>query len=74
MKCQGADSTLVPNIKSLACSQDAILGYYPGHPIVYFYTGLRPVSRYVLMWPWVAEVAMPDVLASLQSESAQALT
>jgi hypothetical protein len=62
------------NIKSLACSQDAILGYYPGHPIVYFYTGLRPVSRYVLMWPWVAEVAMPDVLASLQSESAQALT
>jgi hypothetical protein len=50
----------------LACGQtDVSLAYYPGEPTFNFLTGFRPVSKYLYLFPWVAEVALPQVLDSL---------
>jgi hypothetical protein len=45
------------------------LAYYPGDPYMYWFTGMRPVSKYIYMWPWVAEVAIPEVINSLDKGS-----
>jgi hypothetical protein len=59
--------------RELACSRSGVsLGYYPGNPIIYWFTGMRPVSRYIVMWPWIAEVALADVISSLDEELAVA--
>ena len=51
---------------TLSCNVPGVaLGYYPGNPIMYWFTGMKPVSRYTFMWPWVAEVGLSDVLSSL---------
>ena len=65
----GSLIAVADEVTTLSCGQDAALAFYPGNPYIQFLSGLRPVSRYVFMWPWVAEVALPDVLESLQTES-----
>lgn len=57
-------------IKAHTCNQEVALGYFPGNPLIYFYTGFRPVSKYVYLWPWVAEIGLPEVISSLQTEKA----
>jgi hypothetical protein len=52
--------------KSLTCGREAVLGDYPGDAAVYFFTDLKPVSRYIYMWPWVAQVALPDEVDRLR--------
>jgi hypothetical protein len=55
-------------LNDLACGHhDAALAYYPGDPIYNFLTGMEPVSGYLFMWPWVAEIALPQVIKDLQS-------
>ncbi|GEM_PF-1508113 len=54
--------------RDLACGQpDVSLAYYPGDPIFNYLTGLPPVSKYLYVFPWVAEVALPEVIQVLQS-------
>jgi hypothetical protein len=65
----GSLIAVADEVKRLSCGQDVALAFYPGNPYIQFLSGLRSVSRYVFMWPWVAEVALPDVLESLESES-----
>jgi hypothetical protein len=50
----------------LGCGQAEMLGYYPGNPYIQFLTRLPPLSRYVFLWPWVAEVGQGEVIAVLQ--------
>lgn len=53
----------------LACGhRDVSLGYYPSDPTINYLTGLRPVSKYLYLYPWVAEVAVPDVIESLKAD------
>ncbi len=50
----------------LACGRsDVLLAYYPGNPYIYWFTDMKPVSKYIFMWPWVAEIALPDVINCL---------
>jgi hypothetical protein len=55
----------------LACGQsDVSLAYYPGEPTYNYLTGLPPVSRYFYLFPWVAEVAQPEVIRGLSTGKA----
>jgi hypothetical protein len=53
---------------AMDCGQNAILGYYPGDPYIYYFTKMRPVSKYLFMWPWVAEFGQSDVLQALKAQ------
>ena len=61
---------------SLSCHHpEARLGIYPGGGSIYtyFFSGMKPVSRYVFMWPWVAEVGIEEVIGALDQEGTMAL-
>ncbi len=63
-------------MRALSCHHpEARLGVYPGGGSVYayFFSGMKPVSRYVFMWPWVAEVGLGEVIQALDEEGALAL-
>lgn len=63
-------------VQNLSCHQpQAQLAIYPGGGSVYtyFFSGLRPVSRYVFMWPWVADFGLEEVLEALGQEGVLAL-
>ncbi|GIW39627.1 MAG: hypothetical protein KatS3mg076_0204 [Candidatus Binatia bacterium] len=49
-------------LRPLACLPGTRLGWYPSDPYVYFFTGLEPLGGYPFLFPWVAEVAMDDVI------------
>lgn len=58
-------------INNLACGRsDVALAYYPGEPIMYFFTKMPTVSKYFYMYPWVAEVGLSDVINRLKSDTA----
>jgi hypothetical protein len=56
------------DIKALTCGQDNVyLSYYPGGTYVYWFMELRSASRYLYMWPWVAEVAQKKAFVEISS-------
>ena len=60
------DATTALTLQQWVCGQpDVKLGYYPANPYVHFYSQLRPVSRYLFVWPWVAEIGANDIAATL---------
>jgi hypothetical protein len=60
------DATTALTLQQWVCGQpDVKLGYYPANPYVHFYSQLRPVSRYLFVWPWVAEVGATDIATTL---------
>jgi hypothetical protein len=61
---------LAAHLNALDCGRNAELGYYPGDPIVYFFTDRLPVSKYEYLWPWVADIALPDVISQLGQHEA----
>jgi hypothetical protein len=40
---------------------DVELGHYPYGNYMYYLTGLRPISKFVDFYPWVAEIGRPEV-------------
>ncbi|WP_376792082.1 hypothetical protein [Thermoflexus sp.] len=58
----------------LTCGRsDVALGDYPGYPggvFLNFITGRRPPSGYGLLWPWMAEWGLIDVIETLRTEPA----
>lgn len=48
---------------------DVQLGHYPDGNYMYYLTGLRPLSKFVDFYPWVAEIGKADVDAKLASAS-----
>ena len=60
------DATTALTLQQWVCGQpDVKLGYYPANPYVHFYSQLRPVSRYLFVWPWVAEIGATDIATTL---------
>jgi hypothetical protein len=58
-------------IHALACNDpDVRLGYYPAEPLIYFFSDMRPVSRYLFLWPWVAEKGIGEIITDLKSGDA----
>lgn len=58
-------------LKALSCRRsDVSLAYYPADPLVHFFSGMRPASRYMIMLPWIAEIALPEVTHDLESKEA----
>lgn len=52
----------------MACGQqDVYLMFYPGGNYAYWLTDFRPASRYLYMWPWIADVGLEQAMAELKS-------
>lgn len=61
-------------IQELTCHQPHVsLGRYPGGIYPYWFTDMEPVSKYVFMWPWVADVGLDDVIEELAQEGTLAI-
>lgn len=55
-------------IRELTCNQTGLeLSVYPINPIVNFVTEIPPASKYVFMYPWVAEVGNPELIEELRA-------
>jgi hypothetical protein len=53
-------------VRQLSCNQkDIELSVFPINPIVNFVTGIPPASRYVFMYPWVAEIGQQELIQEL---------
>jgi hypothetical protein len=56
-------------IIELTCNQpDVFLAEYPYGGYTYWYTGMKPVSKYIFMTPWVADIGLNDVIHELDDE------
>ncbi len=61
-------------IKELTCDlPNVLLGYYPAGSYWYWFTGMKPVSKYVYLWPWVADVGLDDILNQLGQDQELAI-
>lgn len=55
-------------LKSLSCNQDDVrLVYYPGGYVYYFFSDLKPLTKHLAMWPWMAEVGKNEVLTAIRN-------
>ncbi len=53
-------------IQDLSCNQsDVLLAHYPDFSYLYWFTRMNPVSKYLFLWPWVADVGLNDVIQDL---------
>jgi hypothetical protein len=53
-------------VRQLSCNQkDIELSVFPINPIVNFVTGIPPASRYVFMYPWIAEIGQHELIQEL---------
>ncbi len=60
-------------LELLACDQDNVmLGYYPSSLYLYWYTEYEPISKYTYLWPWVAEIALDDLINELNQPGMKA--
>ncbi|MEW5939866.1 MAG: hypothetical protein AB1750_09415 [Chloroflexota bacterium] len=57
------------NLQKLSCSNpDVRLAFYPAGVYQYWFSGLQPASKYIFMWPWVAEVGQDEMIRELQGQ------
>jgi len=56
-------------LERLACDlPDVRLAHYPEGVYSYWFSGLQPASKYIFMWPWVAEVGQAEMIRELEGE------
>jgi hypothetical protein len=61
-------------IKAFTCDIPGVsLAHYPGGIYLHWFTGLPPATRYVYLWPWVAQVGMEEVIRDLDREDKLAI-
>jgi hypothetical protein len=60
-------------LKKSCNNPNVLLAYYPGHPNIYWFTNLKPVSKYVYFWPWVADIGQGEVISILEDPDTQAI-
>ena len=61
-------------IHEMSCNQDdVLLAHYPAGTYSYWFTEMAPVSKYVFMWPWVADVGLEDVIKELSQSQIRAV-
>ncbi len=53
----------------LACGMENVhLADYPEGMYSYWFSDLAPVSKYIFMWPWVAEIGQQEMIRELQEQ------
>jgi hypothetical protein len=56
--------------RQFACdTPDVKIIDYPGGIYTYWFTDLKPVSKFIYMWPWVAEIGLSDVIHNLDQKN-----
>ncbi|MEW5939867.1 MAG: hypothetical protein AB1750_09420 [Chloroflexota bacterium] len=56
-------------LERLACDlPDVRLAYYPEGVYAYWFSGLQPASKYLFLWPWVAEVGQEEMIRELAEQ------
>jgi hypothetical protein len=61
-------------IKEMACGQpDVLLAHYPGPGYFLWFADMKPVSRYIYMYPWEAEVFLDEVITALDQDQVKAI-
>jgi|GEM_PF-1716632 len=57
---------IIREINDLSCgNRDVYLGFFPGDPMVHFLSGLYPVSRFIYLFPWTAEIGLEETIRQL---------
>ncbi|MAT44342.1 MAG: hypothetical protein CL609_18575 [Anaerolineaceae bacterium] len=65
---------LKDELNELTCEQNNVLvGFYPSQLYFYWYTDYKFISKYTYLWPWVAEVALDDILIDLKQPDINAI-
>ena len=53
-------------ILETACNQENVmLADYPNGLYSYWFTGLKPATKYTFLWPWVAKVGQAEIIETL---------
>ncbi|MEW5939868.1 MAG: hypothetical protein AB1750_09425, partial [Chloroflexota bacterium] len=56
-------------LERLACDlPDVRLAHYPEGVYSYWFSGLQPASKYLFLWPWVAEVGQAEMIRELAAQ------
>jgi len=56
-------------LQRLACDlPDVTLAYYPEGTYAYWFSGLQPASKYIFMWPWVAELGQEEAMREIGAQ------
>lgn len=64
----------ISKIIAYTCDQpDVLLADYPLGGYSYWFTDMNPVAGYTYMWPWVAEIALHDVMSELNRDNTPAI-
>jgi hypothetical protein len=70
----GAQEAMAEKLLEKSCNNpEVLLAYYPGNPYMYWFTNLKPVSKYVYFWPWVADIGQDEVITILENPDTKAL-
>ncbi len=70
----GGFETQADMIDAVVCGQtDVALAWYPDGTYRAWFSGLRPLAGYTIMWPWVAERALPVVMPLLADPDVKVL-
>jgi hypothetical protein len=57
-------------LQRLSCDlEDVRLAYYPEGVYAYWFSGLEPASKYIFMWPWVAEVGQEEAIREISAQN-----
>lgn len=67
----------VQRVKKWSCGETNVrLLDYPGGPGLYLYwfTDLKPTSKYLYLWPWVADVGLEETLRQISAPGALVIT
>jgi hypothetical protein len=61
-------------IRDAVCGQtDVALAWYPDNTYRTWFSGLAPLGGYTIMWPWVAETGLPEILPLAADPAAKVL-
>jgi hypothetical protein len=61
-------------VTKMACGQPGVLlAHYPGPGYFLWFTDMKPVSRFIYMYPWEAEVYQDEVIRALNQEQVLAI-
>jgi hypothetical protein len=59
-------------ILETACNRtDVMLADYPNGLYSYWFTGLKPATKYTFLWPWVAKVGQDEIIETLDQKQAE---
>lgn len=68
------DRRAISDISVYACGENNVqLALYPYGGYEYWFTEMKPVAGYTYMWPWVAEVALHEVISELKRKERLAI-